>query len=206
VLKIGLTGGIGSGKSTVAGRLSELGAVVIDADAIAREVVAIGTPGLARVVDRFSSSVLAPDGSLDRPKLGRLVFADGEVGATALADLNAIVHPLVGARTAELMAEVDPSGVVVYDVPLLVETGRPDGFDAVLVVEAPVELRIERLAGRGLGPEEALNRMARQATDAERRAVATVVLDNSGSVAQLRQRVDRAWEQITGTHPSRAEQ
>jgi dephospho-CoA kinase len=196
VLKIGLTGGIGSGKSTVAARLSELGAVVIDADAIAREVVAIGTPGLARVVDRFSSSVLATDGSLDRPKLGRLVFAGDSAAAKALADLNAIVHPLVGARTAELIAEVDPSGVVVYDVPLLVETGRGEGFDAVLVVDAPVELRIERLAGRGLAREDALSRMARQATDAERRAVATVVLDNSGSVAQLWQQVDRAWAEI----------
>jgi dephospho-CoA kinase len=196
VLKIGLTGGIGSGKSTVAARLSELGAVVIDADAIAREVVSIGTPGLARVVDRFSSSVLAPDGSLDRPKLGRLVFAGDSAAATALADLNAIVHPLVAARTAELIAEVDPSGVVVYDVPLLVETGRGEGFDVVLVVEAPVELRLERLAGRGLAREEALSRMARQATDAERRAVATEVLDNSGSVAHLWQQVDRAWAEI----------
>jgi dephospho-CoA kinase len=181
VLKIGLTGGIGSGKSTVAARLSELGAVVIDADAIAREVVSIGTPGLAHVVDRFSSSVLAPDGSLDRPKLGRLVFAGDSAAATALADLN---------------AEVDPSGVVVYDVPLLVETGRGEGFDVVLVVEAPVELRLERLAGRGLAREEALSRMARQATDAERRAVATEVLDNSGSVAHLWQQVDRAWAEI----------
>ncbi|MCW2494064.1 MAG: dephospho-CoA kinase [Frankiales bacterium] len=196
MLKIGLTGGIGSGKSTVAARLSELGAVVIDADAIAREVVSIGTPGLARVVDRFSSSVLAPDGSLDRPKLGRLVFAGDSGAATALADLNAIVHPLVAARTAELIAEVDPSGVVVYDVPLLVETGRGEGFDVVLVVEAPVELRLERLAGRGLAREEALSRMARQATDAERRAVATEVLDNSGSVAHLWQQVDRAWAEI----------
>jgi dephospho-CoA kinase len=162
--------------------LSELGAVVIDADAIAREVVSIGTPGLAHVVDRFSSSVLAPDGSLDRPKLGRLVFAGDSAAATALADLNAIVHPLVAARTAELIAEVDPSGVV--------------GFDVVLVVEAPVELRLERLAGRGLAREEALSRMARQATDAERRAVATEVLDNSGSVAHLWQQVDRAWAEI----------
>jgi dephospho-CoA kinase len=194
VRRIGLTGGIGSGKSTVARRLAELGAVVIDADAIAREVVAVGTPGLSAVAERFGVDVLAPDGSLDRPKLGRLVFSD----PSALAALNAIVHPLVAARTGELMAEVPAGGVVVYDVPLLVENELQDDYDAVIVVEAPLDVRLARLARRGLSGQEALERMAHQADDEKRRAVASVVLDNSGSIERLRQQVDAAWSVLAG--------
>ena len=194
MLRIGLTGGIGSGKSTVAARLAELGAVVIDADAIAREVVALGTAGLDQVVAHFGSDILRADGSLDRPKLGRIVFADPE----ALAALNSIVHPLVGARTADLMAQVPDDGVAVYDVPLLVENHLEGGFDSVVVVQAPVELRVRRLEGRGVSEAEARERIANQATDEQRRAVATVVIDNVGSVGALRSAVDEAWQTLTG--------
>jgi len=190
--RIGLTGGIGSGKSTVATRLEDLGAVVIDADAIAREVVAAGTPGLEQVIARFGPDVLAADGTLDRPKLGTLVFND----PGALTDLNAIVHPLVGHRSAELMAMAGEDELIVYDVPLLVENGLQDGFDAVIVVEAPVEVRLKRLVLRGLAEDEARARIAAQASDAQRRAVATVLLDNGGSVAELRAQVDAAWRRI----------
>jgi len=192
MLRIGLTGGIGSGKSTAAARFAELGAVVIDADQIAREVVAVGTPGLAEVVDRFGAAVLLPDGSLDRPKLGELVFGDSQ----ALADLNAIVHPLVAERSAELMAAAGPDAVVVYDVPLLVENDLAGNFDVVVVVEAPLAVRLARLASRGLAAEEARARIARQADDEQRRAVATVVLDNSGGRAELDEQVEAAWRRL----------
>lgn len=195
MLRIGLTGGIGSGKSTVAIRLAELGATVIDADALAREVVAVGTPGLEQVVERFGAEVLASDGSLDRPKLGRIVFAD----PAALADLNSIVHPLVAARTGELMADVAGDGVVVYDVPLLVENELQDGFDKVIVVEAPLQVRLERLERRGLGEAEARERIAHQASDEQRRAVASVVIDNGGTVDSLRAAVDEAWHRLMDT-------
>ena len=199
MLRIGLTGGIGSGKSTVAARLAELGAVVIDSDQLAREVVAVGSPGLARVVERFGSGVLAPDGSLDRPGLGRLVFGD----PAALADLNAIVHPLVRARSEALTAEAAGAGaaVVVHDVPLLVENKLAAGYDRVVVVEAPLPLRLQRLAGRGLDPDTARARIAAQASDEERRAVADIVLDNSGSVEELRAQVDAAWARLVGGSP-----
>jgi dephospho-CoA kinase len=192
--RIGLTGGIGSGKSTVAARFAELGALIVDADVIAREVVAPGTTGLAAVVDRFGRDVLLPDGELDRPKLGRLVFAD----KVALADLNAIVHPLVAARTAELMATAAEHAVVVYDVPLLVENRLQDGFDAVVVVQAPLELRLQRLEGRGMDAETAQARVAQQASDEQRRAVATILLDNAGSREELLAQVDAAWQRLTG--------
>lgn len=196
MLRIGLTGGIGSGKSTVAARLAELGAVVIDSDLLAREVVAVGSPGLARVVERFGPRILAADGSLDRPGLGKLVFGD----PAALADLNAIVHPLVRDRSEALTAAAAGRGVaaLVQDVPLLVETGLAGSYDAVIVVEAPLELRLERLAGRGLDAETARARIAAQASDSQRRAVADVVLDNSGSEAQLRAQVDAAWQRLVG--------
>jgi dephospho-CoA kinase len=193
MLRIGLTGGIGSGKSTAAARFAELGALVIDADAIAREVVEPGTPGLSAVVSRFGSEILSPDGSLDRPALARLVFADAE----ALAALNAIVHPLVAERRAELMAAAGPDAVVVSDVPLLVENGMAGDFDAVVVVEAPLDQRLARLAARGLAAEEARARMARQASDEQRRAVATVLLDNSGSQPELARQVEAAWQRLT---------
>jgi dephospho-CoA kinase len=192
MLRIGLTGGIGSGKSTAAARFAELGAVVIDADVLAREVVGVGTPGLARVVSRFGPEMLRPDGSLDRPKLGERVFGD----AAALADLNAIVHPLVAERRAELMAAAGPDAVVVSDVPLLVETGMAGDFDAVVVVEAPLAVRLARLAARGLAEDEARARIARQASDEQRRAVATLVLDNSGDRAALERAVDAAWREL----------
>ena len=192
MLRIGLTGGIGSGKSTAAARFAELGAVVIDADQIAREVVEPGTPGLAQVVERFGAGVLRPDGSLDRPALAKLVFDD----PAALAALNAIVHPLVAARSASRMADAGPDAVLVYDVPLLAENDLAANFDAVVVVEAPLAQRLDRLAARGLARDEAQARIARQATDEQRRAVATVLLDNSGSRDELARQVDATWHRL----------
>ena len=194
MLKIGLTGGIGSGKSTVASQFAGLGAVVIDADAVAREVIEPGTAGFRRVVDRFGPGILRPDGAVDRPKLARQVFADHG----ALADLNAIVHPLVAGRSAELMAAAADREVVVYDVPLLVENQLQDEYDAVVVVEAPLELRLRRLVDRGLSVDEARARIARQASDADRRTVATIVLRNGGSVDELTAQVTAAWHRLVG--------
>lgn len=192
MLSIGLTGGIGAGKSAVAALLAERGAVVIDADAIAREVVAPGTPGLAAVVAEFGDSVLAPDGSLDRAALAALVFDDDD----ARARLNAIVHPLVGARALELAAaaeHADPHAVVVHDVPLLVENGLAGSYDLVLVVEAPAALRLDRLRARGVSEQDARARMAAQADDEQRRAVADAVIVNDGTLAELAARVDLFW-------------
>jgi len=191
-VQIGLTGGIGAGKTAVARRFAELGARVVDADALAREVVAAGTPGLAGVVAEFGPGVLGPDGELDRPALGRLVFGDED----RRARLNAIVHPLVRRRAAELVAAAPAGTVVVQDVPLLVETGQADRYDLVVVVEAPAELRAERLArDRGMSPDEARSRMAAQATDDQRRAAADVVLVNDGDLDKLRAEVDRVWRE-----------
>ncbi len=190
---IGLTGGIGSGKSTVAALLAEHGAVIIDADRIAREVVQAGTPGFAAVVARFGTGMLGPDGQLDRPRLGELVFAD----PAALADLNAIVHPLVAERSAELMTRAAPGAVIVYDVPLLAEGGRRGEFDVVVVVEAPLDVRLERLAGRGLPPEQARARIAAQASDADRRAIADVILDNGGTRTDLATQVEALWTRLS---------
>jgi dephospho-CoA kinase len=189
VLTIGLTGGIGSGKSTVSALLAQRGAVVVDADRIAREVLAPGTPGLAQVADAFGPAVLAPDGSLDRQALAAIVFADPQ----ARAELDGIVHPLVRARTAEVVAAVPEGSVVVNDVPLLVETGQEGSYDLVLVVAADPETRVSRLVQRGLTAEDARARMAAQASDEQRRAVADVVLDNSGTQEQLAEQVDRFW-------------
>jgi dephospho-CoA kinase len=189
VLSIGLTGGIGSGKSAVSALLAERGAVVVDADRIARQVVEPGTPGLAAVVDAFGAGVLCPDGALDRPALAAVVFAD----PAARARLDAIVHPLVRARAAALAAEAPAGAVVVHDVPLLVETGRWAPYDLVLVVEADAETRVARLMRRGLTEDDARARMAAQATDEQRRAVADVVLDNSGTEQELAAQVDRFW-------------
>ncbi|HJQ00703.1 MAG TPA: dephospho-CoA kinase [Jatrophihabitans sp.] len=190
--RIGLTGGIGSGKSTAAARFAELGATVIDSDRLAREVLAPGTPGLAAVVDRFGVDLLDADGSLDRARLAAVVFAD----STALADLNAIVHPQVAERTAQLMAAAGPDAVVVHDVPLLVENGLAGRYDAVVVVEAPLPQRLSRLQARGLDADAARSRIAAQASDEQRRAVATVVLDNSGSMAELHAQVDQFWARL----------
>jgi dephospho-CoA kinase len=189
VLSIGLTGGIGSGKSTVSALLAERGAVVIDSDRIAREVVEPGTPGLTAIVEAFGDAVLAADGSLDRPALAAIVFADPE----ARRRLDAIVHPLVRARALEMAGAAAPDAVLVNDVPLLVETGQAGSYDLVLVVEADTETRVARLVQRGLTAEDARARMTAQATDEQRRAVADVVLDNSGTPEQLRTQVDRFW-------------
>jgi dephospho-CoA kinase len=189
---VGLTGGIGAGKSEVARRLAQLGAVVIDSDRLAREVVEPGTEGLAEVVAAFGPEVLGPDGALDRPALGRRVFGD----EAARHRLEAIIHPRVRARSAELIAAAPPDAVVVNDIPLLVETGIGAGFDLVVVVTASVPSRLRRLAGyRGMSAEEARSRMAAQATDEQRRAVADVVLDNDGSLEDLRAAVDRLWHE-----------
>jgi len=189
VLRIGLTGGIGSGKSTVSALLAARGAVLVDADQIAREVVAPGTPGLTAVVEAFGPDVLASDGTLDRPALAAVVFAD----QAARRRLDAIVHPLVRARTVELAAAAPADAVLVNDVPLLVETGQAGSYDLVLVVEADEETRVERLVRRGLTEEDARARIAAQASDEERRAVADVVLDNSGTPEELAAQVDRFW-------------
>ena len=195
-MRIGLTGGIGSGKSTAARRFAELGALVVDSDRIAREVVEPGTPGLAAVVAEFGDRVLAGD-RLDRPKLGGIVFAD----EAARGRLNAIVHPLVRARVVEILAAAPDGTVIVQDVPLLVETGQMGSYDLVVVVEAPQDVRVDRLVrDRGMPAEQARARMAAQATDAERRAAADVVLVNDGTPADLAAQVDRLWtERITPT-------
>ncbi|WP_462417627.1 dephospho-CoA kinase [Kytococcus sp. Marseille-QA3725] len=190
--RIALTGGIAAGKSTVARRLEELGAVVVDSDAVSREVVAPGTEGLAAVVQRFGHEVLTPSGELDRPALGARVFSDPR----ARKDLEEIIHPRVRRRAAELEADAPEGTPVVHDIPLLVETGQARDFDLVLVVHAPKEERVRRMVqDRGMDPEEAHSRIAAQASDAERAAVADVVLDNSGDPAALLGQVDAAWQE-----------
>lgn len=198
-MRVGLTGGIGSGKSTVARMLAELGAVVIDADRIARQVVEPGQPALAEIAERFGAEVIKPDGSLDRAALAAIVFPEPQ----ALAALEAITHPRIDQRAAEQLDKARRSGarVVVYDSPLLVESGQARDFDLVVVVDAPAEIRVARLVGRGLVESDARARMARQATDSQRLAVADVVIDNSGSPADLVDEVRRAWQLITGAKP-----
>jgi len=198
VLKVGLTGGIGSGKSTVSRLLAEHGAVVVDADAIAREVVAVGTPGLAAVVAEFGSEVLLPDGALDRERLGRLVFGD----PARLAALNAVVHPLVAARMDEVerQAVADGAAVVVHDVPLLAENGLKDLYDTVVVVDCPVETQLGRLVEqRGMAEADAKARIAAQATREQRLAVADHVIRNDGSLTDLERAVSALWERLTGS-------
>ncbi|MFI6923880.1 dephospho-CoA kinase [Nonomuraea spiralis] len=193
MLKIGLTGGIGSGKSEVSRRLSARGAVVIDADRIAREVVEPGTVGLARVVAAFGEGVLRPDGSLDREKLGSVVFADAE----RLAALNAIVHPLVGERVAELQGQAADDAILVYDVPLLVENKLAPMYDVVIVVDAADEVRIRRLADhRGMSGSDARARIAAQASRDERLAAADLVILNEGSLDDLEARVEEVWDEL----------
>lgn len=198
MLRVGLTGGIGSGKSAVAARLAAWGGAVVDADAVAREVVEPGTPGLGAVVAAFGEGVLVADGSLDRPALGRLVFADEQ----ARQRLGAITHPLIAARSAELVAEAEAAGarVLVHDVPLLVESGLESAFDVVVVVEAPLPLRLTRLAARGLAEDDARARIASQATDGQRRAVATYLVDNTGSLTDLDARVELLWQALIIGH------
>nr|WP_083976118.1 dephospho-CoA kinase [Herbidospora sakaeratensis] len=191
---MGLTGGIGSGKSEVSRRLGDRGAIVIDADKIAREVVEPGTEGLAEVAAAFGDGVLRADGSLDREKLGSIVFADPE----KLAVLNGIVHPRVGARVQELLDDVPAGGVVVYDVPLLAENKLAPTFDLVIVVDTADEVRIRRLAeNRGMSEADAQARIAAQATREERLAVADFVIDNNGGLAELDRQIDEVWARLT---------
>jgi dephospho-CoA kinase len=193
---VGLTGGIGAGKSEVSRLLEEHGAVIVDADKIAREVVEPGTPGLAAVAEEFGDEVLAPDGSLDRPRLGAVVFADAE----RLAALNAIVHPLVGERSAELERQAaadSASAVIVHDVPLLTENGLAPLYDVVLVVDASPETQLDRLVRlRGMTEEDAQARMAAQATREERLAVADIVIGNDGPLEELETRVREVWDEL----------
>lgn len=190
MLKVGLTGGIAAGKSLVARTLAGCGAVLVDADALAREVVEPGTDGLAAVVDAFGPQVLAADGTLDRAALAAIVFGNEEKRAT----LNSIVHPLVRARAAELAAQVPEDGILVQDIPLLVETGQAGNFDFVLVVEAPEEERLARMVrDRGMTPEDARARIAAQATAEQRAAVADVVLENTATPEDLVEAVRGLW-------------
>lgn len=198
---LALTGGIASGKSTVAARLAEHGAVVVDADRLAREVVEPGTPALHAIAKRFGPSVIRTDGSLDRPALAGIVFSD----EASRLSLNAITHPAVWARARELFALAeanDPGAVVVYDVPLLTEVaeGRPLKFDRVVVAHAPAETRISRLVElRGYSQADAAARVAAQASDADRLAVADVVIDTGGSLAQTLQQADELWQTVRGS-------
>ncbi|MEI7029863.1 dephospho-CoA kinase [Streptomyces pratensis] len=193
MLKVGLTGGIGAGKSEVSRMLVEYGAVLIDSDRIAREVVEPGTPGLAAVVEEFGPGVLTPEGALDRPALGALVFAD----ADRLAALNAIVHPLVGARAAERERAASPDAVVVHDVPLLTENGLAPLYDVVVVVDASAETQLDRLVRlRGMTGSDARARMAAQATREQRRAVADLIVDNDGPLEALEPQVREVWREL----------
>ncbi len=198
VLRVGLTGGIGSGKSEVARRLAERGAVLIDADVAAREVVVPGSPGLAQIAAAFGEGVLRPDGSLDRERLGATVFADPSLRAT----LNAIVHPLVRtwmeeAERAAVRAAPPPGPVIVHDVPLLAESRGKAGFDVVIVVDVPPELQVERLVRlRGMAADQARARMAAQASREQRLAVADIVIDNSGSLDDVDRRIAEVWADL----------
>lgn len=201
MLTVGLTGGIGAGKSEVSRLLVARGAVLIDADRIAREVVAPGTEGLAAVVDAFGTEVLAEDGSLDRPKLGSIVFADPQ----KLAVLNSIVHPLVGVRSRALEAAAAEDAVVIHDVPLLAENGLKSLYDLVIVVDASPETQLDRLVRlRGMTEQDARARMAAQATREKRLEIADVVIDNDVPLAELEQRVRDVWADLV--HRARVSQ
>ncbi len=199
MLRVGLTGGIGSGKSEISRRLAAHGAVIIDADVAAREVVAPGTPGLAQVAEAFGPEMLGPDGALDRERLGAIVFRDPALRAK----LNAITHPLVrewmtaAERTAAERTGTGKDLIVVHDVPLLAESRRADGFDLVIVVDVPPELQVERLVSqRGMTPDQARARIAAQASRDQRLAIAGVVIDNSGSLDDLDRRVAKVWADL----------
>jgi dephospho-CoA kinase len=197
-VRVGLTGGIASGKSTVSAILRELGAVVIDADALAREVVAQGTPGLAAVLEEFGDGLLTPEGDLDRAALGALVFAD----EAARKRLEAIVHPLVFERIVDLETHAPPGAVVVHDIPLLAESGRaagPDrgGFDVVVVVDAPQDVQVERMIrDRGWTEADALARIAAQAAPEDRREIATYLVENTGTLEELRAEVEKIYAEL----------
>jgi dephospho-CoA kinase len=193
VIRVGLTGGIGAGKSEVSRRLAVQGAIIIDADAIAREVVAPGTPGLDQVIAAFGPHLLRADGTLDRERLGEIVFAD----PAKLERLNAIVHPLVGKRMAELETSADPDAIVVHDVPLIAENGLASAYDVVVVVDTSPLSQLDRLVKvRGMSKEQAQARMAAQATREQRLAIADFVVDNSGSLAELDRQVGDLWAEL----------
>lgn len=194
ILSVGLTGGIASGKSAVSQRMAEHGAVVIDADLLSREVVAPGTEGLAEVVADFGTGVLTQDGALDRPALGERVFNDED----ARARLNAIVHPRVRAAATQRRETAGAGSIVVEDIPLLVESGQQKRFDIVVVVQASYEERLRRMTeNRGMSREEAESRISAQASDAQRAEAADVVLDNSGTLEELQEQVDRLWSRLS---------
>jgi dephospho-CoA kinase len=198
-MRVGLTGGVASGKSTVSAMLADLGAVVIDADLLAREVVGKGTDGLAEVVAAFGPDVLTAGGELDRPKVGAIVFAD----EAARRRLEGIIHPLVRARSKEIEAAAPAGAVVVHDIPLLAETGQAGSFDAVLVVDVPVETQVQRmLRDRAMTRAEAEARVAAQASREQRLAVATHVIDNTGTLEDLRDRVTEVFEQLVSAGPT----
>lgn len=191
--RVGLTGGVASGKSTVSAILEELGAVVIDADVLAREVVAAGTDGLRQVVEAFGSGVLTADGELDRPAMGAIVFADSDKRRV----LEGIIHPRVRDRGAEIEAAAGPDDIVVHDIPLLAETGQADGFSAVIVVDVPVELQVERMVElRGMTREDAEARVAAQASREARLEIATHVVHNTGTIDDLRRRVTEVFRDL----------
>lgn len=192
-LRVGLTGGIGAGKSEVSRRLAAQGAVVIDADAVAREVVEPGTAGLAEVIGAFGTGVLAPDGTLDRKRLGDIVFAD----ASLRAKLNSIIHPRVGERMREIEQDAEPGAIVVLDIPLLAENQMQDFFDMIVVVDVAPGIQAQRLMkDRGMTPEQAAARMSAQASRQQRLAIATIVVDNSGSLAELDREVGELWAEL----------
>lgn len=192
-IRVGLTGGIASGKSTVSRLLAELGAVIIDSDLIAREVVAKGTDGLAEVVAAFGEGVLTADGEMDRPKVGEIVFADPDQRKV----LEQIIHPRVFLRAIEIDEAAGEHAVIVNDIPLLVETGQQDRFDAVLVVDVPAEVQVERMVrDRGMTPEDATARILAQATPEQRLAAATYVIDNTGTLEQLAERVREVYADL----------
>jgi dephospho-CoA kinase len=194
-MRVGLTGGVASGKSAVSAILDELGAVVVDADVLAREAVASGTEGLQEVVEAFGPEVLTDEGELDRPAMGAIVFADAEKRRA----LEAIIHPRVRARGAEIEAAAGPDDVVVHDIPLLTETGQAGGFDAVIVVDVPTETQVHRMVElRGMTREDAEARVAAQATREERLAIATHVVDNTGTLEELRRRVTDVYRELCG--------
>ncbi|WP_269306603.1 dephospho-CoA kinase [Aeromicrobium sp. HA] len=191
--RVGLTGGIASGKSTVSARLAALGATIIDYDRLAREVVAPGSPALDLIAQRFGAGVITPEGTLDRPALGALVFAD----PAALKDLEAITHPAIRDLAAEREQQAGPDGIVVHDNPLLVEMGAAAACDVVIVVDAPEELQVARMVGdRGMSEADARARIAAQASREQRNAAADVLIENTGTREQLSARVDEVWRDL----------
>ena len=190
---VAVSGGIGSGKSSVTASFKSLGALVADADVIAREILEPGQPALVQVAARFGDDLIREDGTLDRAGLARRVFA-GEGADECVAALNAITHPAIERRAWEILSAAPAGSLAVYDIPLLVEGDYADRFDAVVIVDAPLDVRIKRLEGRGVPPEDARARIRAQASSDERRAIAHVWIDNRGSAEDLRQVSSQVWE------------